>query len=187
VYASFDGLVGLERGETRLLTDSIFTREQWQRFKPETIQAAFFKGRYIAAYEGGAFSFDLSTGDFTELDGEFTALHYSAMDDQLYAVRPGGEYVAFGAVEGDSFVWRSKVFQVPRPAVFNTMQVLANGYPVDVTITKNGSSVRTYTVMSDTPIRLEPGRAHTLQFEISSAHAVVGVTVGQSVAEVANA
>jgi hypothetical protein len=187
VYASFDGLVGLERGETRLLTDSIFTREQWQRFKPETIQAAFFKGRYIAAYDSGAFSFDLSTGDFTELDGEFTALHYSAMDDQLYAVRPGGEYVAFGAADGGSFVWRSKVFQVPHPAVFSAMQVHANGYPVDVTITKDGRSSRVYTVQSDEPIRLEPGRAHTLQFEISSSHAVLSVAVGQSVSEVADA
>ncbi len=47
VYASPDGLVAAGENGVNLVTEGVFTREQWQALKPESIHAYKFEGRYV--------------------------------------------------------------------------------------------------------------------------------------------
>lgn len=54
VYASPDGLCLANPGGVRIITDGIFTREEWQALNPETLQVAEHDGTLYLIAEAGA-------------------------------------------------------------------------------------------------------------------------------------
>ena len=188
VYASPDGLVGIENGSIRVLTESIFTREQWQRFSPTSINAFRWEGKYVGFYSdgvtSGGFVLDLSNGSFVELDFFADAGYYDALEDALY-LAVGTELVKFDHGQVAEYEWRSKEFQLPRPASFSALQVIADSYPVEVEVSRDGIG-HVYSVPSDRPVRLAAGRGHVWQFVIRGSQLVHSVAIAQSVEEIAN-
>ncbi len=114
IYASPDGLVALTGNGAIPLTDKIITREQWQAFKPETIEAYFQEGRYLAFYGAShdkGFIFDPETGDFRHFDTTAQCGFNSLLSDALYLSNDGviSRWEASNSVM--PYVWRSKEYQ----------------------------------------------------------------------------
>ena len=70
VYATYDGLVGVEGGQTRVLTEQHITREDWvEHFKPHEIRAFAIEGRYYFSVDEQWWVFDpADSGGFSKVD-----------------------------------------------------------------------------------------------------------------------
>jgi hypothetical protein len=94
VYASPDGLVMVGGEGPQLITEGVFSREQWQALVPSTISAFFWEGLYIAFYDDGTteagFVFNPSApnGGIVDLTAHLTAGYNDLAADALY-VYPG--------------------------------------------------------------------------------------------------
>lgn len=120
IYASQDGLVGAGSGGAQLLTEQVFTPEQWRALKPETMHCYYHDGLYIAFYGDvngtgngtGALLFNPGRKDVTFADVYATAGYrdlaadslYLVIDNQLHEWRKGAPL---------AYVWRSKVLDTP--------------------------------------------------------------------------
>jgi hypothetical protein len=47
IYSSPDGLVGISQSGSRVLTDNIFTKEQWDDYSPSTVIGFRWEDRYV--------------------------------------------------------------------------------------------------------------------------------------------
>lgn len=174
IYASPDGLVAIEGSTVKVLTQDLLTRAQWQAYRPETIVAAQAEGRYIATWQpaGGVprqgFIFDPQTGSFTDTSNAAVAFYNDLLTDSLYQWLPDGSVTIWNhGSTYQSYQWRSKLFQAPRPTNFaacqvliadyakaTTIQIYADGAPLFV----NELSVDTPKALTDaTPFRLPAG------------------------------
>ncbi|NRA62297.1 MAG: hypothetical protein HRU25_15645 [Psychrobium sp.] len=116
IYASPDGLVVLTGGGAIPLTDGIITREQWQQFKPETIEAYAQEGRYLAFYGSKldkCFIFDPSTKDFRRFKATAVCGFNSLIDDALYICDKGKILRWEASYDVMPYVWRSKEYVTP--------------------------------------------------------------------------
>lgn len=120
IYASQDGLVGASSGGAQLLTENVFTPEQWRALKPETMHCYYHDGLYIAFYGDvngtgngdGALVFDPRRKDVVFVDVYATAGYrdlaadslYLVINNQLHEWRKGAPL---------PYVWRSKMLDTP--------------------------------------------------------------------------
>lgn len=135
-YASPDGLMALMSGGSKILTEGLFTREQWQALQPATIHAYGFENKYIAFHDAATvngetyygFVFDMTTGQFTQhtLSG-VTAGFNDLVSDTLYLVT-GSSLVTWGGGDYLTARWRSKKFSLPQITGFMCGQVEAENY-----------------------------------------------------------
>lgn len=95
IFAGPDGLMAARSAtDVTNLTESIYTREQWQALRPETITAASHDDMYFFSVDEGSggslrtFMLDMrQTGaGLIELPWHATAMHASLIDDNLYMV-----------------------------------------------------------------------------------------------------
>ncbi|MBO9492068.1 hypothetical protein J7384_17030 [Endozoicomonas sp. G2_1] len=88
IYASPDGLVAAGASGTQLITEQIIRYDQWQaKYKPSTIHASHFEGKYIGFYDNSAgFIFDPQTQTLVDLDFYAQAAHNDLKQDRLYLV-----------------------------------------------------------------------------------------------------
>jgi len=192
IYASQDGLVGIENGSVSLLTEGLFSREQWQRFKPESIHAYRWEGGYVAFWDNpddlqkGGFIFapGQKNSAFIELDFYASAGHYSARDDILY-LQVADDLIEFDRGTDLEYLWRSKEFQLPQPTAFSVLQVHADTYPVNVNLYRD-NVLEVYTVANERPVRLAAGRNTLLSIELQGTATVHDVSVATSPTELAN-
>ncbi len=117
VYATHDGLMRFTSGQQTLLTESVFTREQWLDLSPWNLMGSILDGRYIGVFKGSnqGFILDLARQDIVRLrfpDGWIIndLYHYINYDCIYLAVNANG----IGGVyrfEGGSpmpYTWVSK-------------------------------------------------------------------------------
>ncbi|WP_043767478.1 hypothetical protein [Algiphilus aromaticivorans] len=137
VYASPDGLVAVAgNGQTRIVTESLFSRREWQALNPSTIHAVAHDDRYFGWYidkEGnaGGFILDVAGEDafgFVPLDFYAEAAYSDALTDTLYMSIGGQINVWEGGTGKLKYVWRSALYQLPYPASFAHAQVRAADY-----------------------------------------------------------
>lgn len=88
IYASPDGLVAVSESSANLITEQIIRRDQWQaKYKPETIHACHFEGKYIGFYNNSdGFIYDPTTQTLVDLDFYATATYNDLKHDKLYLV-----------------------------------------------------------------------------------------------------
>ena len=135
-YASPDGLMALMSGGSKVLTEGMFTREQWQALKPTTIHAYGFENKYIAFHDAATvngetyygFIFDMTTGQFTQhtISG-VTAGFNDLVSDTLY-LATGTNLVTWGGGDYLTARWKSKKFSLPQITGFMCGQVEAENY-----------------------------------------------------------
>ena len=138
-YASPDGLMALMSGGSKILTEGMFTREQWQALKPTTLHAYGFENKYIAFHDAATvngetyygFVLDMSTGQFTQhtISG-VTAGCNDLVSDTLYLVKSGTAPTLVTWGEGDYLTarWKSKKFSLPQITGFVCGQVECENY-----------------------------------------------------------
>ena len=191
IYASPDGLVLLSSGGSRLLTEQMFTRKQWQdTFNPPSIHAYQHDMKYVAFYTNGAttggFIFDLSTGQLILHTLYATAGYNDLQADKLYTAFSDRTVKIWQAGAALSYTWKSKKFTMPQIMGFSCAQVEAEAYPVTAKVYSDGTLVHTQTVAGRTPFRLPVTPGRDWEFQIEGNTEVFAVLVAQSMQELAN-
>lgn len=192
VWASSEGLAYVGSGGQRLLTEGVIDQERWALMRPADMVAARY-GRFYVAFipTAGApvagFMIDpLSPGDgFIDLDTSYVAAHYDPIANALCVADAAGQIRQWDAGSiRMSATWRSKVYTYPEPINFALCRVIADAYPVTVTVFADGAQKYARTVDSMSPIWLASGfTALAWQVEVSSTHRVQGVQLAQDLAE----
>ena len=194
LYPSPDGLVLVDGGTAKVVTEELFTREQWQAFSPETINAHLYEGKYMAFFDNGVkqgFMFDPRGGlhSFCNMSQWFEAAFYEAVTDLLFVKETTGDVLEFGSDYAVplSYTWRSKIYILPRPVSLAVVRVVAaeafDVSPVTVKIYAGGVLVDT--VVLDDAVedwgRLSSGILHReYEFEISGSNAITYVGLYES-------
>lgn len=197
-WAAPDGLAYFGRRGPLLLTSGLMLREDWQALKPATIFGTQYEGAYMGFYEPTpgtlkAFVLDLEnpTGLYF-LDVGYAAAYFDRLTDSLY-VLDGTNVKKWDA--GEAFMtatFKSRVFRSPRPVNLGYMEVIADSYPVTVTVTaswvdRDGvtrTKNQTRTVLGQDVVTLEAGfLANDWQVEVSTAGAVTGLVLAESIKE----
>jgi len=143
LYASPDGLVQVGTGIARLVTEELFTRDEWQELNPSSIVAARWDDRYVAFYtkadsSQGGFVFDPKNPEssYTTLNMVGNGAFTDPESGDLFIVDGSNNIVQFDKDEtlDIDFLWRSKRFHLPRPLNMGAAQISAESYPVGFTV-----------------------------------------------------
>lgn len=188
VYASPDGLIFVSTsGQVQNLTAQLFSRDEWQRLVPSSIDGYFHDGRYFGFYNTGTaqggFIFDPAqgTGAFTFTDTYATAGFADLLQDALY-LKVGANIVKWGAGSTSlSYTWKSAVFEQTALTNPGCAQVVCRSYPVTFKLYADGALKHTQTVTNNDPFWLPSGyRARFLEVEVSGTGEVLAVHVASS-------
>jgi hypothetical protein len=191
IYASPDGLVMLSSGGSKILTEQMFTRAQWQAtFNPSSIHAYQQDMKYVAFYTvggvTGGFIFDLTTGQMILHTLYATAGYNDLQADKLYTAFSDRTVKIWQAGAALSYTWKSKKFTMPKVMGFSCAQVEAEAYPVTAKIYSDNVLVHTQTVTSRAPFRLPATPGLDWEFQIEGNTEVFNIIMAQSVTELAN-
>jgi hypothetical protein len=191
MYASPDGLVMLNSGGSKLVSESAFTYAQWQAlFNPSSIHAYMHDRKYVAFYDTGAttggFIYDLLTGQFTLHNIYATAGYTDLVNDKLFLAFADRSIKVWQAGSALSYIWTSKKFTMPYDMSYSCSQVEAEAYPVTAKYYVNGSLVHTQTVANRMPFRLPVAVGRDWEFRIEGNTEVFSVATAQSMQELAS-
>lgn len=157
IYASPDGLVVIQGNQTQIITEPVFTREQWQALNPEQIHAYRYEGKYVGFTNSIGFIFDPSSTEqawvFTSVDA--ACGHYVAREDALY-IADGSQLKKWGEGTALTYIWTSKVFESPKPINIGAIQIGGQG-SVEVKVYGDGVLRATVNATNDFTGRLPSG------------------------------
>jgi hypothetical protein len=191
LYASPDGLVMLSSGGSKVVTEQLFTRAQWQStFRPSSIRAYHHDMKYVAFYDNGTttggFIFDLTTGQLILHTLYATAGYNDLQADKLYTAFSDRSVKIWLDGAAMSYTWKSKKFTMPQVMGYSCAQVEAEAYPVTAKVSVDGTLIHTQTVASRAPFRLPVAPGRDWEFQIEGNTEVFAVVVAQSMEELAN-
>jgi hypothetical protein len=193
IYASPDGLIMLASGGSRIITDGMFTRAQWQSLVPESIHAYTHDNKYVAFYDTGdvqgGFVYDLISGQFIFHNLYATAGFNDLLRDQLFLAFANNTIKKWFDGTNLSYTWRSKIFTMPRVLSLGCAKVEAESYPVTARFYCDNSTTpfHTQTVTSRTMFKLPPTSGRDWEVQLEGTAQVFSVVVAQSAEEIANA
>jgi hypothetical protein len=178
MYASPDGLVYVGAGGSRIVTEALYTRQEWQALNPGTIDGYYHDGKYIALYAGGGFILNsLEDSSLTMFDEAVTAGYVDPISDSLY-LAIGGNIVKFNAGGDKPYTWRSKKYQFAARPAPGCAKVDADSYPVTFNLYADGVLKHTQAVLDDRPFRLPGGyRPREIEIELAGTARVRFVAV----------
>lgn len=161
IYASPDGLVLVDGNGANVITEALFTIREWREINPEQITACQYDGNYYAFTQSEGYVFDFSTNPpiMSRLSTVARGAYQEIKTDKLFLL----ESTRIAQWEGDStarieYNWKSKVFELPKPANFAWAQVQAQDYAsITVKIYADSVLVYTYSPVSNAPFRLPSG------------------------------
>lgn len=192
VYASPDGLIMLSSNGSKNLTETYFTRDQWQTyFKPSSIHAYQQDNKYVAFYDlgtgtTGGFMYDMLSGQFILHNVYATAGYSEAQCDELFlafADRSLKKWLDGGNL---SYVWKSKKFTMPQIMGFACAQLEAESYPVTLKFYSDSSLVHTQTVANRIPFRLPAVTGRDWEVQVEGNVEVFSIAIAQSMSEIAS-
>lgn len=190
IYASPDGLVAAGESGVTLITEGIFTRDQWQALNPSSIHAYHYEGRYIFFWQNGGSSGGYVYDGRTETP-QITTLNYYAsagfndpVDDALYLVVTdvGGTFVRkFDAGTPMTYTWQSKEVRTEKPINPSCALIDAESYPITFTLYADGVLKHTQSVANGNMFRLPSGYlAKDFQIKLSGSGDVNQAMVAES-------
>lgn len=133
LYASPDGLCLADGRGISVVTQGLFTREDWQKLQPSSIIGAEHEGVYYMSYTGnggGVFSFDLPSRKLTRLEGVApSAVFVDRLNDALYYASKDTLRIRrlHGGTTRRTGLWRSGQNPFPQHAALSWAQV--DGFP----------------------------------------------------------
>jgi len=151
-YASPQGIVLNDSTQSTLVTQQLFTREEWQeQFSPTTVNAAPYGLQYIAfdtTAEGFIFSPAETLAPLSTLD-RFTnvaTIQTDAYSGDVYLVQ-NNQVRLWDPVASIpySYTWISKEFDLPNPVNFGAMRVKFVANPQEIAL----SQLADYTTFND--------------------------------------
>lgn len=189
VYASPDGLVMLSPSGSKLITEQLFTRAQWQTyFRPESIHAYSHDLKYIAFYDNGTttggFIFDPTSSQFILHNIYTTAGFSDLLRDQLFVSSSDRSIKTWLGGSATSFTWKSKKFWMPKPMGYTCAQLEAEGYPVTLKVYVDGTLGHTEVVASRTAFRLPVLVGRDWEFQLEGSNEVFSLAIASSMEEI---
>ncbi|MCO7225929.1 hypothetical protein [Pleionea sp. CnH1-48] len=172
IYASQDGLVNVSFNGTQCFTKSLFTKEEWSKLNPSSINAAWHDQRYIAFFESnqGNKGLIIDPKDpqaLTFVDDFAQALFLDITQDTLYFAQANGNQI-YEWNHGENkkqYLWKSKEFVRPYPVAYFFGQVDAQSYPLTLRIYQDGQLAVTKVIKDSKPFRL-PVKKATRAWEV---------------------
>ncbi|ARV77121.1 hypothetical protein SKUL_22 [Pseudomonas phage Skulduggery] len=187
-YPSTEGLVMVSASAARVVTDNLFTREQWNDLVPRTIIAGTFSGKYVMAFtkpgqsESSIIVIDLTGAEpfLSRADQNSQAMFNEVGTGELFVLRDGFDIYQWDDPDQAfaMMTWRSKPFVMTGDQTMGVFMVETGDYTpqagdtLKVTITAD-NKVMEVTKLNK-PARLKSGfRAKRWQIEV---HGNVPVT-----------
>lgn len=200
LYPSVDGLVSIgTNGIPVLVTTGLITEAQWQAYNPASFIATLSNGRYVAHFtrtdgSTGVLMFDVSGRSAPMVEGSQLAGHpvtAAYLDQALgyaYVARNGNIERLEKVGAAGSYVWRSRNFRFPQPALMAAMAVFGDPGTVTVRFYADGVLRHSRQVKIDSPgwktVRLPSnGRFVEWSFQIEGSTKVTELRVAPSVQE----
>lgn len=190
LYASPDGIVAAGENGVNLITEGIFSRDQWQALNPPSIHAYHYEGRYIFFWQNGANSggyvFDgrLDTPLISTLDYYALAGFNDPLDDALYLVITdvdGTKVRKFDAGNPLPYTWQSKEVRTEKPINPSSAIVDAEGYPITFTLYADGVEKHTQSVANGNMFRLPAGYlAKEFQIKVQGTGEINQIMIAES-------
>lgn len=188
-YASPDGLVMLTPGGSRILTESYFTRAQWQSIKPESLHGYIHENKYVGFYDTGTvqggFVYDIVANQIAMHDIYVSAGFVDLQGDKLFVATPDKAMHIWGTGANKTYTWRSKMFSMPHEMGFSCAQLEAEAYPVTFEVFVDNPTTPAYTlqVTSRRPFRLPVLVGRDWELQLTGATEVFSVAIAQSMQE----
>lgn len=190
IYASPDGLVAAGENGVSLITDGIFSRDQWQALNPPSIHGYHYEGRYIFFWENGAnrggYIFDgrMDTPLISTLNYHALAGFNDPRDDALYLVIQEGGVTKVRKFDGgtaQNYIWQSKEIRTEKPINPSCGLIDAESYPIHFTLYADGVEKHTQSVANGNMFRLPAGYlAKEFQIRLSGTGDVNQVMIAES-------
>jgi len=199
VYASSDGLIGINTSGAQLISEGVFDKRTWALINPDTVHGYFYKDKYFGFYEAdpgvgaavglpdnGSFVFDPARGHVVFSDEVGTAGYFDQIDGKLYYVKesPNQVYAWDSDTTGNlTFIWQSRIIEAKRTN-FTAARVQAKGYPLTFRLYVDGAVKREITVNSKRPFRLPSGfTERDWSLEVEGTEMVEGIFMADTMEE----
>lgn len=132
VYASPDGLVAIGPGTAQLVTQDVFSREQWQELNPTSMHGYLWEGKYLCSYyvdasNKGTIIFDSKREDIVRAPYYWDTGYSDLTTDTLYLVYEGTKSIFAWVQSGGSRLacdWKSKRIRMDKPSCLAAAQVV---------------------------------------------------------------
>lgn len=205
LYASPNGLASVAPGTQEIISNALYTRDEWQALNPSTMIGAVYNNMYFGFYQttGGArnsiiilrgdnpplATFDSSAKARFVESNTGVVFYLSATDNKIYSLDSSTS-------SNTVFQWKSKKFLQARPTTFASLQLHADyvymaanaGSYVTVKLYADGALVYTGNITDDQPVRLPSmTRSYYWEIELVGNVPVRRVAIATSVAELAGA
>lgn len=133
MYPSYAGLVLVGIGGSKVVTQDLYTADEWKMINPQTLVAEAYNGRYYGIYtrtDGGTQMIILDRTEgviLVEADVKATAIYADLLDGNLYIAN----VTDIKKWDGDDghktiFDWLSKEFMLPSPVNLGAAKVEAD-------------------------------------------------------------
>lgn len=200
LYAGADGVVSIGAGGMKIVTEQLFSREQWQSLNPTTMRAFFHDSRYHLLYQdvGGVrrmlvFDFSgqgaiLTTSDINAAS-PVTAGFSDARTDTLYLAQDGQIKRFNSSTTALKSTWGTGIYRLIKPVNFSLGTLRASSYPagadaIKLYIYADNRQPFVKTVTGPDAFRLPAGfTAQQWRFQIESKVEVSMFAVATSAAE----
>lgn len=172
VYPSPDGLVAVNSSGASIITSEFMTKREWQALPVASIRAAVLDGVYHGFHDTGVIIFDPASGTLTTSDVVGEAPTYDPLQDEMFylnhAVSSGQNVLQWGGAPSTykTATWTSGILRAATPINLSCARVVADAYPVTLTLNNTAGAVATATVASGDPFRLPAGYLDT-EFQVT--------------------
>jgi hypothetical protein len=187
VYSSPDGLVAISPSGSKVITENLFDRDQWQGLMSPTLIHGYehdlqYHGFFGA--NGGGFVLDFKVGSLTLHTVSSAAGFSDLITDKLFVVSDSLRIWGIGA--NQSYTWRSKMFTHPQIVGHAAAQIEAEAYPVTCQFFLDGAAIHTQTVQNRAPFRLPARQGRDWEVELTGTSEVFKVAVHGSMQDIAS-
>jgi len=138
IYPTPSVLYYVGAGGGRALTEDYFDDSDWASYKPETFNAVFRDGQYIAFHEstekeGRALVFDMREANAvaTQISDWTSAAHVRSGTNELFMAQGNDIILYQGGEQRRTYRWRSKLFGGGSPFALTAYRILSCDYEDD--------------------------------------------------------
>lgn len=201
LYGSPNGLVSVAPGLLDVVSNALFTRDEWQAINPSSLIGAIYNNMYLGFYNVGGTrnSFVLMRGDnppLSNFDSAARAAFVSPSAGVLYVLSNTDNKIYSldtSASTNTVYQWKSKKFLEPKPMSYAGLQVHADydymaahsGSYVNVKIYADGVTVFDSNLTSNFPVRIAAVKAYVWEIDVYGNVPVRRINIATSMAELA--
>ena len=178
LYASGDGLVAVSSGQASLISQNLFTRDDWQALNPESMHAVYWEDRYICWYDAtdrggvkGGFILDPKNPEssLTWLSDYYYAAYNDTGADTLFVTTPDPNGYAWPVYEWnikDTGLWDANLFPTPGFASLAALDAYSAGVTAGNPISLSVGTGTEYLEFRRTSSKAQFESTHTYRVDV---------------------